>query len=503
MVETARDLVIKQVNKTKAHFAVAVSLGPHVLGFARPEPDPYDPNNIVHSLKTRLGRKPLPASFKMRGFNRFVWSKLRKEFEPVPYGTDLSFDYWIENSQYPLWKKNQLRQTWERCAGQLQKKHLKVNGFGKHESYPCYKALRGIFSRTDTFKCYAGPICHAVEKIVFKHPAFIKHIPISKRPEYIHNLLGPGPYYCTDFTAFESQFIAAIQDACEHQLMKYMTKNLDDTKVKTICDTIRGKNRIGFRSGVHASIFGRRMSGEMTTSLSNGFTNYMLVSYIAYLKGGEIRGVFEGDDGLFTMTGATLVNEDFVGTGFNVELKVFDSISNSSFCGMFYHPDELQNVRDPLDVLLKFAYSRSQRIHSKRSKLDALLKAKAYSLLYELPACPIVTKFARHVIDELKGVVPVFDYSWWQLMLITRDKLNIYKDVFEPGPKTRNLVADNFNVSVEQQLELEKYLCRCDIRKPLDHPLLTHLYSNRDNSSALSDYYDRYAVVQDRTFRTL
>jgi hypothetical protein len=494
--DSAPDLKLSTVSKSFKHPVVSASLGFHILGYAMPECDTKDVLNSLASIGRRVGMDTAPIIMSIRKFKHFVWAKLRREFDPLPLGTDTSFEVWLAKTSYPEWKKNQLRETWKNMNGIPLKRHKKVRNHIKKEAYDIYKAPRAIMSRRDGFKCYAGPICKCVEEEVFKHPTFIKHIPITDRPVYIHERLGPGPYNETDFTCYEGSFKQEIQQACEVILFKYMTKNIEPRKVNTINKVITGVNKMNFRNGVRASIIGRRMSGEMTTSLSNGFTNWMLVSYLAFLKNPDsvVNGVFEGDDGLFTTTGCKLVSSDFDVTGFRVKLKSYAEIGDASFCGLSFAPEDMANVRDPIKTILKLATTRSQRLHSTKTKFNGLKRAKAYSLLYELPRCPVVSALGMNLLERTEGIQPVYEWNYWQNIIRTRDKIDLNVHVKPPGLASRRLVSKRYGISIKQQLTLESYLRRCDVDTPLDHPLLLKLCSQRSNAKELGDYYHRYSV---------
>ncbi len=75
----------------------------------------------------------------------------------------------------------------------------------------------------------------------------------------------------TDYTSFEALFTPELMDAVEMQLYDYMLEHVSGGK-----DTLRlirrvqlGRNHIDSKY-VSVDISGKRMSGEMCTSLGNG-----------------------------------------------------------------------------------------------------------------------------------------------------------------------------------------------------------------------------------------
>lgn len=271
-----------------------------------------------------------------------------------------------------------------------------------------YKLPRGINSRSDSFKIWSGPLFRAIERRLFQHPAFIKHIPQRERPAYITELLGGlSCYFATDFTSFESSFTADVQDALECVLYDYMLQNFPDAALK-IRQALSGVNVCkyhGFSLSTHAT----RMSGDMCTSLGNGFSNLMLVNYVASKLGGTVRGVVEGDDGLFG-SNVPIHAEAFSGLGFDIKLERISDFRLASFCGLVVCEDNTA-ICDPRKVLMKFGWSLSPLAASARLR-PALLKAKSMSLLYEFPRCPIVTELASLGLRLTGGVTPRFEKSW-------------------------------------------------------------------------------------------
>jgi len=156
------------------------------------------------------------------------------------------------------------------------------------------------------------------------------------------------------------------------------------------------------------------MSGEMNTSLGNGWANYILFSYIVQGKGGEWEGFVEGDDGIFCSS-VPVETSDYNRLGFDVKIEEVDNISEASFCGIISAPDGTL-LKDPRRVLQTFGWTHSF-IHAGDEVMDELLRAKALSLCYEAPQCPILGVLARSALAFTEGVTPRFvqdgyhDYS--------------------------------------------------------------------------------------------
>jgi hypothetical protein len=189
------------------------------------------------------------------------------------------------------------------------------------------------------------------------------------------------------------------------------------------------------------------MSGDMCTSLGNGFSNLMLAKFLVSRKGGTLEGFVEGDDGLFS-TDVHLSAEDYEKLGFTIKIEEVDDPCHASFCGMVFSGSG-EIIREPRRFMMGFGWTQSF-INAGPHIMDELLRAKALSAVYETPQCPIVGAFARYALDHTGHVHPRF----------VRDGYHVLPDVlsvpfYSPKPDTRLLFEHLYGVSVETQLEIE------------------------------------------------
>lgn len=272
------------------------------------------------------------------------------------------------------------------------------------------KAFRTINSRIDEFKVRVGPWIHAVEKLIFKMKWFIKTIPVSERSDRVIEALEKEgrTYMSTDFTAFESSFRKEVMEAAEFQLFEHVTQNMPGSKdFMELYKQIALNNRLLFNS-VIANIACKRMSGEMSTSIGNGFTNLMLILFTAYKEGLNIEDIdlfVEGDDAIIGCT-KVLTTKWFTKLGFICKMEVHNSVRNASFCGLiFSQPGHI--IRDPRPVLAKFGWAMRQYVEAKASTRRALLRAKALSLACEMPNCPILSSLAHRVMELTLSLIHI------------------------------------------------------------------------------------------------
>jgi len=493
---------------------VMASLGPHVEGCALPHPDMADSKTALAGAMYRFCRN-MPKKYDRKKFRNFVDAWLEKNMVPLGPHSDTSFETWIKNTPYTQARKeeltrkyNEMNAVWER----LSPKQIGVKSFIKDEVYPAFKHARAINSRADEFKCIVGPIFQLISDQLFSLPWFIKKIPIDQRPDYILDMLHEvGTWYMTtDYTSFEAHFDAKMMTDCEMRLYRHMTQYLPEGHrfMTTLIHVLaKCKNHIAFKN-FSVEIQGKRMSGEMNTSLGNGFSNLMFMLYLTECNGNEnVRGVIEGDDGLFVMSGPPPPPERFAGFGLDIKIINFSDINHASFCGMVFDLDERKNVTDPISELINFAWCKAEYAKSKPSKHKMLLRCKALSMLYQYPNCPILTTFAEKMLQFTSGIY-IGDFlentnyfnqyekhyvtlAWREWQQKTRFYTRVKnKNLLErPGAKTRRLVEQLYGVSVQDQCLIEKYIDGMTELTPIRCEALS-----RHVPQVSNEYYGDYVV---------
>lgn len=253
-------------------------------------------------------------------------------------------------------------------------------------------------------------------------------------------------------------------ESCEFQLYEYMLEEvMSEDDLKRMLATLGGTNVLNFR-GVRAKIKARRCSGELFTSLGNGFSNLMLILYIASEHGcdpDDLDGLVEGDDGLFALPFKPTV-EEWGGLGFTIkEVHEYTDPGHAHFCGMIFSKSG-QIIRDPIRFFQKFGWTHSD-LFAGPAIMKGLLRAKALSAMYETPNCPLVAAVARHAIDLTEGVAPrVVEDGYHDYSFI--DSYN-KSEIPEPAPTadTRQLFFEKFGVPPEEQVKIENLARRGDL----------------------------------------
>jgi hypothetical protein len=465
------------------------SLGCHVEGVAMPHPDLTDTKTAQAGVAKRFACKtPEPNRAILRRLRRFV-RKYIKRYVPLPADSDTSVETWLKTTRYPAHRKEELLRKYEAVEDKLDPKYFRVKSFVKDETYSEFKHARGINSRTDEFKCFVGPIFKLIEAEVYKDEHFIKHIPVRDRPAAIYSRLHrPGAtYLASDYTAFESLFVREIMNCVEFELYKHMTKFLPDHKdFMWYChNVLAGVNTCSYKNFT-VKVKATRMSGEMCTSLGNGFSNLMFMLFAFEEMGCTgVDGFVEGDDGIFVCNGSPPTEKQFEDMGLRIKMVEHSDLARASFCGLIFDLEDQANVTNPLEVICSLGWTSNRYAKSNDSKLHALLRCKALSLAHQYPGCPIIQPLAFKILSLTQGLSvgklihesPAF--SQWE-----RDQLIdafAYRDRLVEIPigiNTRCLVAEEFGISLAEQQYIETLVSEMSVIKPFDDAFLRAVCPN-------------------------
>jgi len=503
--ETFDVVAIKPTSRIRRD-AVAVQLPVAVADFVQFKPDPNDLETLVAGAQCRVGcAVPKTTSAFREELAQYTLEFCKKNFRPLSPDSDTSIETWLASCPYPAWRKAQLLDLWyglNQQFGNIKKKHCKVKAFCKDEFYPEIKHARGIYSRTDVFKCHVGPIFRLMEKEIFKHKAFIKKIAVADRPNYVReNLERVGyKYGCADYTAFESHFRKEIMGSLEFVVYDYMLQYLPEGAkfMDIVRSCIGGQNVCEFKSFT-VLLNASRMSGEMNTSLGNGLSNLILLSYLFHKLGiDDVPVVVEGDDSLFAFLNLCPSKEDFERCGFTIKLETTDSVAAASFCGMIFDTETNINICDPRDALVTFGWAGKFYTRTNKKNLMKLLRCKALSYAHQYPGCPIVAALAKCALRATRSYdVRSFVENTRGIDMWDREK---YRHALSPVPDvevtmgTRLLMEKTFAVPVQSQIEIENYLLTTDNFGALAGPI-AELIDQSPNSKLWRHQFNQYSEV--------
>lgn len=496
-------------------------------GVVLPHVDCDDAPTLLHGVAKRMGSKLreiiMPEYYPK--LKAHVQKMCRREFQQQVGDVDLSFETWISKTNYPLWRKNELREVYQalldefECVKHKEGKsllHYMVSIFCKDECYVDFKAARGIYARDDIAKVVFGPWFKAIEEIVYQHPAFIKHVPVHMRAKYIFDLMGAeGKVFLqSDYSSFERHFIRERMLNCEFVVYDYVMGNIAgwDYMREHMLNVLTNINVCASKHFT-AKIEARRMSGEMNTSLGNGIFNYMNMTFMfSELLGKDlVPGVVEGDDGLFGYEGniedVDRMNKWFADSGCNIKLLIHNKLSDASFCGLLFDEEDKEIITDPFKILAKIGWVNRKYTRSSEKKIKHLMRVKAMSTLVQYPKCPIISSLAKCVMRLTKSYDVRYYAESEDLNTYERDQfifaLKNWKNFLhsEVGYNTRLKFAELYNIPVQVQLDVEKYFDSKESYSPFHNAFLYDVVNPtyKDNWEAFVRTYADSTVVETDT----
>lgn len=491
----------RQYIDTSMRLPVQVSLGTHVEGMVMPHPDTSHGPTVAAGLAKRVcAQLAEPDPTVLLAAREFSRRRVREVFDALPADTALSVAQWLAESNYPLWRREELAAVTTYPPGCLPAEFYEFKSFVKSENYPEYKQARTIQAPTDEAKVHFGPAIAACEHVAFRQPFFIKKVPVSERPKYIMERFAPGVRVAaSDFSSFEVSWQRAQMEAFEMPFFEHMFSLLHEgtALLEELKKMELGRVKLIFKR-VTAYVTSTRKSGTMNTSLSNGVGNWLVHEFAAHHLGlGELTGIFEGDDGLFTYSSGNFPTPAFYESlGFSVKLEIHPGIAEASFCGMVFDPVEMVAVWDPRDALVRMGWGNGRYARAKATTKAALLRCKAMSLASQAPGCPILDECAHWILRCTTGVdTRVIMESklttWWERQSFNAADKGIHgKDRVKPGMATRALVVKKYGVSIDEQLAMEEWFSKQTTLCPIPA-----FFSNRIWQDAFYRYTDELSVV--------
>jgi len=355
------------------------------------------------------------------------------------------------------------------------KKWTRVKGHCKDECYSLPKPLRLINAREDMSKCILGPLFSQIEHVVCQLPWFIKYIPVKDRPRAIFDRLvrENANYVYTDYTSFEAHFLPYIMWAIEEPLYNFMCKDLPAVDFERFmsfwAEFVKGKNFINLADQFDCELDGTRMSGEMNTSLGNGWSNLVLFMFSLHEKGAtwdqifsdEVSGFVEGDDGLFRVpVEITPTTEQMASYGFCLKIGSTPDITEASFCGQVFDPENLVVMTDPALALMKLGWAGRKYLCSKSSTKDEILLSKALSTLYQYNGCPVIAPACQRIIAVLKGrgvllTEKAKNAMGWYKGQILECAQTLDWDILPVARSTRFIIQRLYGIEIDTQMEIE------------------------------------------------
>lgn len=387
----------------------------------------------------------------------------------------LSLEDWC--ARYPLTRQEQLKQANDRVKTFGWKPaHLIVKNFLKIETSDNGTDPRNISPRSDEFLASVGPFVSALEHVCVDHPALVKGLDLVKRDMKLGGDLNPGCHFAeglncfsdffeTDYSRFDLSISAAFISVVERVFLASPFLGSPDflRLLPWLVQTV-GLNDLDLTY----TVLGTRCSGDCHTSIMNGLINHFNTWLCLFnLPTGSWISFHEGDDALIasrSVSPDTIVHNLHLMPvlGFQLKLDVFTDVNLTSFCGRHLFNDDLvlSSHCDLLRSLVKF--------HTICADGDsqALLLAKSLSYYYTDKHTPVVGTLCHVIISLLLPVVNprrlrramshLMSDFWFRETHSGFVYLDTYPRV-KPTPHCRLSVSTRSGITVDHQIELERY----------------------------------------------
>lgn len=351
--------------------------------------------------------------------------------------------------------------------------HSGTKVFIKNEGYPGKdKPPRLIAFPQEGEKLLMSMAFYHVMHPLFSSPYCTKEIPEHQRPHTIERRLNELPNrYVADYTSFECVPDKLMMKLGEHRVLKQLVA----PEYHFLFDWIERGGKLTARNGVTIRTTAVQYSGRYTTSLCNTIRNKLLLDSVAlYLGLGleEYRAVYEGDDSLSAWPAEItqeMISSALGRLGVAAEIMKVEEIGTAGYCSMYWNQN-YELVCDPVKVLATFPFSCSQLSHSPQNT-EGLLAAKAMSLAYRAPGCPIVSALVQRYIRPSGYMETRNEYErrWFrEFSNIRRDKrknatMNKLKVTFDrwdlvrkPTTEQRLMFYRIFNIPPVDQITAER-----------------------------------------------
>lgn len=352
--------------------------------------------------------------------------------------------------------------------------------FIKNEGYPSgVKPPRLIAFPQEGEKLIMSMAFYHIMYPLFSSGYCTKEIPEHERPRRIEERLGELPInYCTDYTSWECVPNKMIMQLGEHLVEKMLV----DPAYYFIFDFIERGGTLSSKSGVKIRTSAVQYSGRYTTSLSNTIRNKLMMDAVSMYLGISYRGVFEGDDGLTSWPENMSVPQlqDALGRlGVVAEVKQVEARGSAGYCSTYWN-EKYELIYDPIKVVATFPFSTSQ-LSSSPKNAKPLIAAKAMSLAYRAPGCPIAWAIARRYIQP-EGIMETrneYERRWFSRFSERRNRYKASKHqrnaqssmkvIFKrwdlirpPTPEQRRFFMEIFNIEPADQRLAEKHILEDD-----------------------------------------
>jgi len=461
--------------------------GPTTAGTKRTEP---------------YGKEPVVNESVQSDYEKFAIALFDKYLHP-PGSPDYSFSTYLKQNNRSIFYVLGLL---ELVKNSPDIKELFAWAFLKEEPYATKKFPRTINALSNEIKAVFGPIFRQLDETLFTEGKlskfFVKKVPVKDRARHIEEVLGTGRVTLADFSSFECCHRGAFARVVFHAFRRLLGDSISQEHLHVLEQLFVGKKYLNFKTmGVEAYVDGTLMSGAPWTSSANAVLNLSILSYLRLRKAhpgvapellcehiDEFVGLIEGDDSI--TRGGAYCADLLEGLGIPCKVSECADYSRASFCGIVRPLGVEATITDPVKVVCNFFWLPEAMMKCGLSKQMSYLRAKALSYYYQYDTCPVVAWLAYSVLTKTRSYQPDgahhLSYARNEALREARGAGKFYLRPPVIRPESRELVADLFGITEDEQLVMERTFRDWLIGAPvwLPEPFVIH---SRTTELAMAD----------------
>lgn len=335
-----------------------------------------------------------------------------------------------------------------------------INIFQKCENYPDIKEARAISPCSQEVKALLGGFIHLCDEHLIKTTNFfVKTMNPYKIQKKMREIASRWSCFMgSDYSSYEGSQDYDWLNNVELKLYKKLFANYPE-----VYDYFRLPYENGhyfyYKHRKIGHLYGKRMSGDMQTSIGNGITNASIWLYTAFKHNQGIEFLVEGDDAFLCSDSpldTTIVNS----LGFDCKIdgpshNYQDIMFLSMICVDKYSYANFYKILDKIGVVKSLYFSQAASSNRQSKKLEDYLYTKAYCFLYMYPCTPILSTILSRMCELSHGH---FNINLMEDYYYTRigdsAKVELYQDIPEI---VRIDFANRYpNFPIQKQKLLEK-----------------------------------------------
>lgn len=409
---------------------------------------------------------------------QFLEEKFIPEYiKPLEAGWtyESALQYWMDNcKRYTVKKKKELLKLQKQIlSGTYEARYhgkddplglAVINVFQKCENYPEVKEPRAISACSQECKALLGGFYHLLEIHAKKStPFFVKGMNPYMIREKMRELSQKWSLFMgSDYSSYEGSQDYQWQNLIEKRILKEWLLNYPD--VYQQIDRIYTKGHdIYWRKRYFGHLNGKRMSGDVQTSLGNGICNALIWKFVSYKCEAPMDILVEGDDA-FICTDKPLDVSIVQQLGFDCKIDGPSfNYEDICFLSMYqYHSVPFGNIPKVIDKIgtVKSSFFTTQWQQGKEDKIRDYAYTKAYCFLFMYVGTPIIDPICRQIMRVSGGK---FDISLMEDHYFERLGDN-FKIPYRPiTPEIRRRVSEIWpQYSLQYQYELEDQVNKMD-----------------------------------------